>query len=163
MKRGLKNFVAVVASLGVVGVAHGIPSVPILQVFDGVDPAINISDNGPGDLNPAIGEITLSTNVGVWSLSISTGLTKPALGSTTNPVMDLVIQASSTGAGSLQYGFSDTSFTGHTTFNAEVSGHVISGAPSTVNYNVYDDPSNVAGAFDGPVDIERNEFASADQ
>ena len=152
MKSGLKNFVVVVASLGIVGVAHvaygGTIIAPTLSISDGVDPVITIVDNGLGDLNGTIGALTLSTNLGVWNLSISTGVTYPALGSFTNPVMDLVIQASSTGAGSLTYTFSDLGFShGPGTLNAAVSGQVISGAPTTVGYSVYGDSNNVVGAL----------------
>jgi hypothetical protein len=151
MKSVLKNLVAVVVSLGIVGVAHvacgGIIIAPTLTISDGVDPEIAILDNGLGDLNGTIGALTLSTNMGVWNLSISTGVTAPALGSFTNPVMDLVIQASSTGAGSLTYTFSEIGFShSNGNVNAAMSGHVISGAPTTVNYSVYGDASD---ALDG--------------
>jgi hypothetical protein len=148
MKSGLKNFVVSLAIVGIAGIARGIPAGPILSISDGVDPTISIFDNFTGDLNPATGELTLSTNVGVWSLSISTGVSKPNLGSSTNPVMDLVIQASSTGAGSLTYTFSDIGFShGPGTLNSAVSGQVISGAPTTIGYNVYGDPSNLVGTL----------------
>jgi len=147
MKRDLRFFVVLLAVGGVAGIARGAVGT-ILSINDGVDPVITIGDNGAGDLNPAVGVLTLSTNVGVWSLTVSTGATKPALGSSTNPVMDLVIQASSTGAGSLTYTFSDNSFThGPATLNSTVSGHVISGAPTTINYSVFGDPSNLVGAL----------------
>jgi PEP-CTERM motif len=148
MKSELKNFVVSLAIVGIAGIAHGIPVGPILSISDGVDPVITINDNLAGDLNPTVGELTLSTNVGVWSLSISTGVSKPNLGSSTNPVMDLVIQASSTGAGSLTYTFSDLSFShGPGTLNSTVSGQVIYGLPTTVDYSVYGDSNNVAGAL----------------
>ena len=148
MKNVFKNLVVSLAIMGVAQVAHGTPSGPTLSISDGVDPVITITDNGPGDLNPGTGELTLSTNVGMWSLSISTGVTKPALGGVTNPVMDLVIQASSTGAGSLTYTFSDVGFgPAPGTLNAAVSGQVISGAPTTVGYSVYGDSNNVEGAL----------------
>jgi hypothetical protein len=147
MKRELKSFVAVLAVVGVAGVARGVIGTT-LSINDGVDPVIIIGDNGPGDLNPAVGVLTLSTNVGVWSLTVSTGATKPALGNSTNPVMDLVIQASSTGAGSLTYTFSDSGFThAPATLNSTVSGHVISGASTTIKYNVFGDPSNLVGTL----------------
>jgi hypothetical protein len=147
MKSGLKNFVVSLAIGGVALGAYGAVG-PILSISDGVDPLILINDNGPGDLNPAIGELELSTNVGVWSLSISTGATKPNLGNSTNPVMDLVVQASSTGAGSLTYTFSDIGFShGPGTLNSAVSGQVISGAPTTIDYNVYGNPSNLVGTL----------------
>lgn len=147
MKRGLKNFVAVVASLGIVGAAQAIPVGAILSISDGAT-SITITDNFTGDLNASIGELTMSTNIGVWSLSVSTGLTKPALGNSTNPLMDLVIQASSTGAGSLTYTFSDNNFSPVPgTLKSAISGHVISGAPTTVDYSVYGDGGNTLGAL----------------
>jgi hypothetical protein len=148
MKNVFKNLVVSLAIMGVAQVAHGLSAGPTLSISDGVDPVIIITDNGPGDLNPGTGELTLSTNVGIWSLSISTGVTTPALGGVTNPVMDLVIQASSTGAGSLTYTFSDNDFThGPGTLNAAVSGQVISGAPTTVDYSVYGDQGDTVGAL----------------
>ncbi len=147
MKSGLKNFVVSLAIIGAALDAHAAVGAS-LSISDGVDPVITIFDNGAGDLNPAIGELTMSTNVGVWSVSVSSGLTKPALGSSTNPVMDLVVQASSTGAGSLTYSFSDLGFgPAPGTLNAAVSGQVISGAPTTVGYSVYGDTNNVEGAL----------------
>jgi hypothetical protein len=148
MKRELKNFVAVLAVMGVAGVAHGAPLPPILLISDGVNPVISINDNLTGDLNPATGELTVSTNVGVWTLSISTGVSKPVLGGATNPVMDLVIQASSTAAGNLTYTFSDINFgPAPGTLKSTVSGQVISGAPTTVDYSVYGNQSNNAAAL----------------
>jgi len=147
MKSVWKSFVVSCVITGVSGMAHGIPVGPILSISDGVDPTITIFDNFTGDLNPATGELTMSTNVGAWSLSIATGVTKPDLGGATNPVMDLVIQASSTNAGTLTYTFSDIGFTAFAALNSTISGHVISGAPTTVNYSVFGDPSNVVGAL----------------
>jgi hypothetical protein len=149
MKSVLKNFVVFLAVMGVVRIAcGGIIIAPTLSISDGVHPSITITDNLTGDLNSAFGEVTMSTTIGVWTLSISSGVTAPALGSFTNPVMDLVIQASSTGAGSLTYTFSDIGFSPPKgTVNATVSGQVISGAPTTVDYSVYGDVGNVAGAL----------------
>src|ERR1700733_5960903 len=125
MKSGLKMCVVFLAIVGLAGIAQAIPVGAILSISDGVDPSITVFDNTTGDLNPATGELTMSTNIGVWSLSISTGVTAPALGSLTNPVMDLVIQASSTGAGSLTYTFSDVNYSAPTgSVNAIISGQV---------------------------------------
>jgi hypothetical protein len=149
MIRGLKNFVAVVVSLGVAHLAFGgISIAPTLSISDGVDPVITIIDNSPGDLNGTVGAVTMSTNMGVWSLSIATGVTAPASGGFTNPVMDLVIQASSSGAGSLTYTFSDIGYShSNGILSATMSGHVISGASATVDYSVYGNGNNTLGAL----------------
>src|ERR1039457_1576993 len=115
-----------------------------ISVYDGVNPLITVVDNGPGDGIGATGVIMVQTNVGVWNLAITTGLTKPLLGSTTDPVMDLLVQASSSSAGSLRVTFSDSDFglaTG--TLNAIVDGHVANGAGATATYDVYGDPANI--------------------
>jgi hypothetical protein len=149
MKRDLKGFVVFLAVMGVVRISSaGVFVAPTLEISDGVHPIIIVNDNFVGDLNSAIGEVTVSTNVGVWNLSISTGVSKPDLGSSTNPVMDLVIQASSTGAGSLTYTFSDINFSHAAgTLNSTVSGHVISGAPTTIDYTVFGNSNNLVGAL----------------
>ena len=147
MKRA-KNFAMVLAIMGLAKVAcGGILIAPVMTVSDGINPTVIVLDNTSHDLNSGVGIITVSTNIGVWTLSISTGVTAPALGSFTNPVMDLVIQASSIGAGSLTYTFSDIGYSGKGTANAGLSGQVISGAPATVGYSVYGSTTDVTNAL----------------
>jgi hypothetical protein len=118
-----------------------------LTLYDGVNPLITVVDNGPGDLIGVTGAILLQTNVGVWNLAISTAVTKPLMGSTTDPVMDLDITAVSSAAGSLRLVFSDNGFGPATgILRAIVTGHIASGAPGSVTYDVYGDSANVIGA-----------------
>ena len=125
----------------------GVYAASTISVYDGVNPLITMVDNGPGDGIGATGVIMVQTNVGVWNLAIFTGLTKPLLGSATDPVMDLLVQASSSSAGSLRVTFSDSDFGPATgTLNAIVDGHVANGAGATATYDVYGDPANVVGA-----------------
>ena len=117
-----------------------------ITLFDGVNPLITVVDNGPGDMFGATGAILLHTNVGVWNLSISSAITKPLFGSTTDPVMDLGVTATSTAAGSLRFVFSDNGFgPASGTLVAIVDGNV-NGAGTTVTYDVWGDPANVVGA-----------------
>src|ERR1017187_6467499 len=144
MKTGVKTLIA---GLAVVGFANWAHATATLSIYDGVNPLISLTDNGGGDLNGGVGQMFVVTNVGVWNLTITSAITKPALGSPTNPLMDITIQAVSTASGSLRYIFSDNGFGPATgTLNATVSGHVISGAAATVGYSVYGDPANVVGA-----------------
>ena len=118
-----------------------------LTLYDGVNPLITVVDNGPGDLIGVTGAILLQTNVGVWNLAISTAVTKPLMGSTTDPVMDLDITAVSSAAGSLRLVFSDNGFGPATgILNAIVTGHIASGGPGSVTYDVYGNSANVIGA-----------------
>ena len=144
MKTGVKTLIA---GLAVVGFANWAHATATLSIYDGVNPLISLTDNSGGDLNGGVGQMFVVTNVGVWNLTITSAVTKPTLGSTTNPLMDITIQAISTASGTLTYTFSDNGFGPATgTLNATVSGHVISGAAATVGYSVYGDPANVVGA-----------------
>ena len=144
MKTGLKTLIV---GLAVVGFANWAHAAATLTISDGVNPLLTIVDNGAGDLNSGMGQMFVVTNVGVWNLTITSALTKPAIGSPTNPVMDITIQAISTAPGTIEYTFSDDNFLlSPGTANAAVSGQVISGAPATVGYTVYGDPFNTVGA-----------------
>jgi hypothetical protein len=123
------------------------PAAATLTLYDGVNPLITVFDNGPGDQIGALGVIQVQTNVGVWNLAISTAVTKPLVGSPTDPVMDLDVQANSTGAGSLRLAFSDNGFgPASGILNSIVTGHLLAGAATTVTYDVYGDPANLIGA-----------------
>jgi hypothetical protein len=123
------------------------PAAATLSLYDGVNPLITVVDNGPGDeLSLITGAITIATNVGVWNLTFTTGLSKLTLGSATDPVMEVNIIANSIAAGSLRVVFSDNSFgPAAGTLHATIGG-VVTGAVSTVSYSVYGDPANVVGA-----------------
>jgi hypothetical protein len=118
-----------------------------LTLYDGVNPLITVVDNGPGDQLGVTGAILVKTNVGVWNLAISTAVTKPLLGSTIDPVMELNLQANALDAGSLRLVFSDDGFGPATGLvNAIVDGQIVDGAAATVTYDVWGDPANVVGA-----------------
>jgi hypothetical protein len=118
-----------------------------LSVYDGVNPLISVTDNGPGDEDSAAGSILVITNVGVWNLTLDSAVTKPVFGSTTDPVMSMSLQANSTAAGSLRFTFSDNGFgPASGTLNTIGDGHIVSGAAASLTYDVYGDPANVVGA-----------------
>lgn len=83
-----------------------------LSLNDGVGNSIVIEDNGAGDLNPLAGAVLWSGDLGVWDVNVSTGLSKPLLGSSAAPKMDLNSVNLSTGAGSLTIMLTDTGFIG---------------------------------------------------
>jgi hypothetical protein len=64
------------------------------------------------DSNPAPGVVSYIGAVGInWTLNVTTGLSKPDLGSSTQPWMDLSsVNATSKGAGNLTIKFSDDNF-----------------------------------------------------
>jgi hypothetical protein len=84
--------------------------VAMLMLDDGLGNTVTISDGGGGDSNGAAGAITWVGSLGVWSINVSTGVTKPASGSATNPKMDLNTVDMSTAAGTLTIKFTDDGF-----------------------------------------------------
>jgi hypothetical protein len=129
------------------GCSSWVNAAATLSLFDGVNPLITVVDNGPGDFALQVGAIIVSTNVGVWNLAISTDLTKPLVGSATDPKMDLSVQANSIAAGSLRLVFSDNGFgPAAGLLMSEITGQIVAGAAATESYSVYGDPANVVGA-----------------
>ena len=147
MKKGAKNLLAVLLALGFCTSAKAAATVTI---SDGINPLIVVSDNGAGDVMSSLGAVYVRTNVGVWYLSISSAITKPLFGSSTQPVMDLLVQANSSAGGSLTFTFSDSNFgplPPGSQLTAKADGHLVDGgAPATLTYDVYGDSGNVLGA-----------------
>ncbi len=84
----------------------------MLQVSDGITTA-TISDNTPGDANPLAGAVTYSADVNGWRLYLASGVTKPIIGSSTSPSLDLTWQAwrmSAEGGSNLTIRFSENGF-----------------------------------------------------
>jgi hypothetical protein len=98
--------------LGVFLLAGSAWATPILSLSDGVN-TIQIEDGLAGDSNPLAGAVTFIGSVGSFDTNVTTGLTKPLIGSSTHPVMDLnSIDVLTTGAGALTITWTDTDFTG---------------------------------------------------
>src|SRR4051794_14114810 len=135
MKKGARILLATLLVLGVCDRARAAATVTI---WDGLNPLISVTDNGPGDTLGTTGAVYVRTNVGVWFLSISSAITKPLFGSAPQPVMDLLIQANSSAAGTLRFTFSDNGFgPANGVLNAKADGHLLDGAaPTSLNYGV---------------------------
>lgn len=118
-----------------------------LTISDGVNPPITIVDNGPGDSSPSAGVISATTNVGVWTLSVSNATTKPALGNPAIPALSLSVYATSTASSTIRLIYSDNSFgPANGPLNAYVAGGSPLGSAAAASMDVYVDPSNVVGS-----------------
>ena len=108
----LKNAVAALVAGGTLLAAGQASATPTLPLMSGAT-LKTVADEGPGDAffgQPGV--ITFFGTVGVFNINVSTGLTKPALGTADWPNMDLNSVNASTAAGTLVIEFSDTGFTG---------------------------------------------------
>lgn len=99
-----------------------VSAVPSLTLFDGVT-TITVVDNDSNDSSPLLGSVTFNGVIGIWDINVSTGLTKPLLGSSTLPRLDLNSINHSSGAGTLVLTFTETGFnTANMPYFAEIGG-----------------------------------------
>ena len=104
-----------------------------------------IQDDGVGDFVPFnIGTLSNLTASGLITFLINTGLSKPDVGTASNPIMDLLTGLISSGSTSVKIQLSDTHFDGEPFgFGQLVSiGGTITGTDGTVTTNLYRDLNN---------------------
>lgn len=149
MKRFLVAMAIVLCAVCVVGV-HAVQATAILELSSNNGLSwTTITDGLAGDVNSAAGAITFVGSIGNWNINVTTGLTKPAVGTATLPVMDLSSVDVSTGKGTLLIKFIDDGF-------GPSSGSLISSVggttPGTVSFETLlnGSPINSFGPFSGP-------------
>lgn len=91
---------------------------------DFVNPVFYVADNSPQDSNPSVGAITYNGPIGTnWIVNVTTGISKPVLGSADAPQLDLnSVNVSSSSGGSLRFGLVDSGFSGLGSVNFAVGG-----------------------------------------
>jgi hypothetical protein len=133
----MKKFIVLLATVMFLVGATSAYATPQLYLWDiandpGQTAPVIVNDGGPGDGNPAVGAVTYIGAVGaVWTINVSTGITKPAQGDALNAFMDLNSVNLSAGAGSIGVWFGETDFQPGPTgvFNAtlEIGGTIDAG------------------------------------
>src|ERR1035438_9120055 len=139
--QGMMKLKTLAVALGALAVAGSALATATLTISDGVTTTTVASPSGT--VNYVNGSFDSA-----WSVVAVTGQTKPALGSASNPRMDLSIQATSLGPPRpLVITFPDNSFgPPPTNFQATLTGPLTSGTGATITYNTYYDAANVTGA-----------------
>jgi hypothetical protein len=157
IKRTFITAIVVIALISLI--APTTYAVPTLQLSDGVT-TITIADGSviPGavDSNPLVGVVTYIGGIGAgtWTVNVTTGITKPAIGDPVQAKMDLnSIDVSSLGAGSLNIQFSETNFGPSTgRYLAEIGGTIANLPGSSLTYDTYYDfPGNALFAMTTPI------------
>lgn len=87
-------------------------AIPTLTLSDGGANTVVIQDNGLGDSNLALGQVTFMGSLGIFNINVTSGFTKPAIGSAAAPEIDISSFDHATGAGTLTITFSEDGFTG---------------------------------------------------
>jgi len=118
-------------------------AIPVLRLTTSNGSTATVSDGGLGDASSQAGVVTfLSPLDGEWFVNVTTGLSKPVLGSPSTPELDLnsVNVSALPGAGWLDIELTDTGFTPTTaaSFVAAIGGTT----GGSVSYKTYFDSSN---------------------
>lgn len=134
----LSNYVTLaIAIAALTGTAHAIPQ---LRISDGTS-TITITDGGAGDGNAAAGAVTWIGAIGVWTINVDTGITKPIIGNSGLPILDLNFVDVSSSGGTLTVTFTETDFN---TFGVGRAYMEIGGtAAGSVTYSAYGGNSNL--------------------
>jgi hypothetical protein len=93
-----------------------------VRLSDGINTVV-IADQDVEDLDPTIGVVLYQGPVGpAWVITLSTATSKPVIGSSAAPQMDLTGLNISAGVGTLSIEMTDTDFTGVGPFVASIGG-----------------------------------------
>jgi hypothetical protein len=82
-----------------------------LRLIPSMGAAVVVEDNGPGDSDPTLGLIIYNGPVGPFVVNVTTGITKPVLGSADYAELDISSVASTEAqGGTLQISLTDTDY-----------------------------------------------------
>lgn len=119
---------------------------PVIIVSDGVTTSgpITLTNNGSGAFSTASFDSS-------WSVVVTAGESKPLIGSSNSPNLELDIQATSLGsANPLTIILSDNNFgptSGNNNLTAQFNGQAFGGTGSAVTFNTYIDTNNTLAAL----------------
>jgi hypothetical protein len=129
----MKTLTKTQLALAIAAFALEVHAVPTLRISDG-NSTITIADGGVGDASSAAGAVTWIGSIGAWTLNTITGVTKPVVGFSDLPILDLNFFATSSGAGTLTIMFTETDFAGSNGWaNLNIGGTTA----GTVTYSAY--------------------------
>lgn len=127
--------------LGVQSTSHALT----LGFNDFVNPVFFVADGSLQDANSLIGVVTYIGTIGAWTVNVTTGLSKPIIGSAAVPQLDLnSVNVTTLAAGHLRFGVVDSGFTGP--ISGGIAGPFIFEAGGTtggsVSFDAFYDPAN---------------------
>ncbi|MEW5803168.1 MAG: PEP-CTERM sorting domain-containing protein [bacterium] len=114
-----------------------------ITLTDGTNNVI-VVDNGAGDLDSTVGLVVWSGPIGNFISTVTTGTSKPVVGSAAEPNLDLLsVEVSGTKSGTLHVMVTDTGFgplaAGLTGFSSQIGGTT----DGSVTFDTYYDTTNV--------------------
>jgi len=133
--------IAILAGLMILGTSAPARATMQLQLQSNAM-TLTITDGGAGDLNPIAGAITFVGAFDTWTLNVTTGLSKPFIGSSAQPQMDVNSVDATSGAGALTIMLTDQNFSlaAPATLVQDVGGTLSAGMTGT--FSAFIDPAN---------------------
>lgn len=145
MDSSVRNFLTLALSLGVTAQAHAIPQLRLMSSA-GADVLIADGDLSGSeiDLSPESGAVLFSGPLAGWHLNVTSGFSKPVLGTAEIPWLDIVsANFTSAAGGTLDIWFTDTDFGPHG-HGAHLLAAIGGTTAGTVTYRTFYDESNTA-------------------
>ncbi|NWF55905.1 MAG: PEP-CTERM sorting domain-containing protein [Syntrophaceae bacterium] len=106
-------FLIFLISLGILWGVQSASHALTIGFNDGVNPGFYVADNSLQDSNPLVGVVTFIGSIGNWAVNVTTGISKPIIGSASSPQIDFnSVNVTSSGGGNLIFGMVDSGFTG---------------------------------------------------
>lgn len=142
-----KPAIPVLAAIAFLFAVSSANAVPTLRLTQG-STTFTVADGSALDANAAAGGVTFIGSVGTFTTNVSTGLTKPIIGSSSTPDIDLnSVDVSSGTGGSLTVAWSDTDFTSLSpvsinAFIGGTSGLSVVPATSLISWSLYGSSAN---------------------
>ena len=136
----MKKFstIVLISFLAVLLVAGSASAIPIITLDDGINPVVTIKDDEIDDLGVSPGVVVFNGSIGNFIVNVTTGITKPVLGSEADPQLHLnsVNVSNVSGAtGSLTITFSEDGYKGGSLAGFEsLIGGTTNGTVSAITY-----------------------------
>jgi hypothetical protein len=109
MSKIVKILLVFVAVISIIGVQSA-NAIPTITLSSGAKTVIVVDEGALDQYAGQIGVVTFIGSVGVFNINITTGYTKPAVGSVSMPYMDIASSNTSKASGILTISFDDTGF-----------------------------------------------------
>lgn len=145
MKAKLLSAVAIAASMGYASPASAAMIAAVCQDLTCSNSPVIITDNQAGDTIPGTGAINFSVAAFGYSLVVNTSQSKPVIGSSSLPQLDLTFTA--TGVGTIFLYMADTDFINAQSFLLSLAETSSGGGTSTVTGRAWGGSTNNALTF----------------
>ena len=135
-------------------------AVPMLRLTTSTGATVTVTDGGANDSSSVDGLVLFNGPLGDWTINVTTGLSKPALGSDIVPILDLnsLNMTSSGPAGTITLEFTETGFASQPN-SAHVGTSIGGTTTGNVTFRSFFDAANTA--FGQGIELTNDSYSGA--